>query len=249
MSKTPSARDDLENFQTLTIGLATGQSVEYPQWEEARNALLSHTELAGLLPPWVISNRWGSQFWQFIKAKAPTYAERRAFIWAELAPLFDLLERGAVQPSALSLEPLIQRCSSDAITAAWRRIQARRHTDPEGAITAARTLLESTCKFILGKLGVEYADSDDLPALYAKTAQAMNLSPQNHNEQVFKQILGGCFTVANGLASLRNTLGDAHGKGENHPKPEPRHADLAINLAGSLSAFLIATYEERHGSL
>lgn len=52
--------------------------------------------------------------------------------------------------------------------------------------------------------------------------------------------------VANGLAALRNAFGDAHGKAPNAPKPAARHADLAINLAGTLATFLMATYEDRY---
>jgi hypothetical protein len=140
---------------------------------------------------------------------------------------------------------LLHSCSSSTVAEAWLRIQARREADPEGAITAARALLESTCKYVLDELGLEYGASEELPALYGKAATAMNLAPRNHNEQVFKQILSGCISVVNGLAAMRNALGDAHGRAARSPKPSARHADLAVNLAGSISSFLIATYEER----
>ncbi len=52
-------------------------------------------------------------------------------------------------------------------------------------------------------------------------------------------------SVANGLAAMRNTFGDAHGKGPKAYKPSARHADLAINLAGTIATFLMATYEQR----
>lgn len=39
--------------------------------------------------------------------------------------------------------------------------------DPEGAITAARTLLETVCKHILDERGVDYEADADLPALRA----------------------------------------------------------------------------------
>ena len=48
-----------------------------------------------------------------------------------------------------------------------------------------------------------------------------------------------------GLGTLRNQLSDARGKGKKAIKPSPRHAALAVNLAGSMAAFLIATWEER----
>ena len=54
-------------------------------------------------------------------------------------------------------------------------------------------------------------------------------------------------TVVHGFASLRNKLGDAHGKGKNPVKAAPRHAQLAVNLAGATAAFLLATFEAIHG--
>ena len=126
----------------------------------------------------------------------------------------------------------------------WDKALERRTTDPEGAITIARTLIETTCKYILDNLCIKYEDSYDLPKLYALTATQLNLAPQNHQEEIFKQILGGCQSVINGLGSLRNKIGDAHGKGLRHVKPHERHAKLAVNLAGTLSSFLIETFNQ-----
>ena len=61
-----------------------------------------------------------------------------------------------------------------------------------------------------------------------------------HTEKVFRQVLGGCTAVVEGLGSLRNKLGDAHGKGRLPVKPAPRHAELAVNLAGAMATFLVA---------
>ena len=235
----------LSAFQERTIDFATGGSASFEEWEGARADLLSMPELLPLIPQWAAAQRFGGQFWQFIKGKSGTYAGRREFIWAELSPLFDFIEKGATQPTSLSLEPFLMRGTATSIGEAWARIQVRREADPEGAITLARSLLEGTCKDLLQKLKKPYSDKDDLPRLYGLVAEAMSLGPQSHKEEVFKQILGGCMSVVNGLAALRNSFGDAHGKAANTPKPTARHADLAINLAGTLATFLMATYEER----
>lgn len=114
----------------------------------------------------------------------------------------------------------------------------RRETDPEGAITLARTLLETVCKHILDERGVTYANDCDLPALYKLVAKSLNLAPSQHSETIFKQILGGCTAVVEGLGALRNRLSDA----QRPVKPAPRHAELAVNLAGAVAMFLIATH-------
>ena len=73
----------------------------------------------------------------------------------------------------------------------------------------------------------------------------MNLAPQQHSELIFRQILGGCHTVVEGLGALRNKHGDAHGKGKSPIRPQPRHAALAVNLAGTVATFLVSTLEEK----
>lgn len=51
--------------------------------------------------------------------------------------------------------------------------------------------------------------------------------------------------MVNGLGTLRNRLGDAHGQGAKTVRPAPRHAELAVNLAGSVALFLVATFKEQ----
>ncbi len=135
--------------------------------------------------------------------------------------------------------------TSNYVRDAWHKAIDRKARDPEGAITAARTLLETVCKHILDDMGATYVDKDDLPRLYSLVATEINLAPSQHEEKVFKQILGGCQAVAEGLGSLRNRLGDAHGKGRIQARPSPRHAELAVNLARTMTTFLMATWEAR----
>jgi hypothetical protein len=61
---------------------------------------------------------------------------------------------------------------------------------------------------------------------------------------VFKRILSGCSNIVGGLGELRNKVSDAHGKGRKAVKPHIRHAELAVNFAGSMAVFLIKTFEE-----
>ena len=71
------------------------------------------------------------------------------------------------------------------------------------------------------------------------------MSQAQHSENIFKQILVGCHSVINGMAGMRNRFIDAHGKVKTGIIPDPRHAELAVNLAGSMATFLVATWEPR----
>ena len=48
------------------------------------------------------------------------------------------------------------------------------------------------------------------------------------------------------LGSFRNKVSDAHGQGKHPVKPLPRHATLAVNLAGAMSTFLIETWNAKN---
>ena len=132
------------------------------------------------------------------------------------------------------------------IGARWQAAQDRRLTDPSGAITLSRTLLEDVCKWILHEAGdTSNTDKDDLPVLYKKLAKAMNLAPDDHTESIFKQILGGCSAIVEGLGALRNKLSDAHSPGPKRARPMPRHAELAVGLSGAMAQYLVATWNAR----
>jgi len=155
------------------------------------------------------------------------------------------LERGSTNPSDPTISAALAAVDSEHVQGAWQKALERRDSDTDGAITSARTLIESVCKYILDKTGTAYEDDWDLPKLYSEAAKHLKLSPAQHNEDIFKQILGGCHSVINGMAGLRNRFSDAHGKGRAGVKPAARHAELAVNLAGTMATFLIATWEER----
>ncbi len=67
-------------------------------------------------------------------------------------------------------------------------------------------LLETVCKYIPDEAGDTYADDAVLPKLWQMTAERLNLAPHQHQEPVFKAILGNCQSVVNYLGSIRNKI-------------------------------------------
>lgn len=238
--------DQTEALQNLLISQATGGQEDCAEFVRLRQMLLSNPALDSLIPRFLRTCRNLSQFWQFIKFKYGTYAERRDYIWEEFHPLLEALERGQLSPADQLVSDKLEKVDASHVQAAWSKALERRASDPEGAITSARTLIESVCKHILDAAEVGYDDGADLPKLYKLTAETLKLAPSQHTEAVFKQILGGCTAVVEGLGSLRNRLSDAHGKGKVGSKPAPRHAELAVNLSGALATYLLATWEARN---
>src|SRR5690606_23463150 len=135
---------------------------------------------------------------------------------------------------------------AENVHAIWQKALNRRESDPEGAITAARTLVETVCKYILDDLDEAYGNNDDLPKLYGKVSKALHLAPSDHESEPIKAILVVATTVVNGLGTLRNRFSDSHGRGKKHPvRVSTRHATLAVNMAGTMATFLVETYLQK----
>lgn len=96
----------------------------------------------------------------------------------------------------------------------------------------------------LEDLGEPYEEKGDLPKLY-KMTKSLALTPESQMEEQIRRILGGCTSAVEGLGSLRNRSGDAHGRGRTTYRLGTRHASLAVNLAGTAATFLMETFEAR----
>lgn len=237
--------EQLESLQLMLIARATGGLAEDHEFREARQAVLADSALAEVVPRFVRTSRTLDQFWSFIKPKFPSYTERRSYIYEQMQPALDMLEGNSSVPSDDSSSHVIKAFDAAGVEDVWRKALSRRRDDPEGAITLARTLLESVCKHILDESGGEYSENVKLPKLYATTAKELNLSPTQHTENIFRQILHGCSSVVDGLGALRNKHSDSHGHGRLIARPSPRHAQLSVNIAGAMAAFLIETWMEK----
>ncbi|NNH77162.1 abortive infection family protein [Acinetobacter sp. ANC 5380] len=235
-------------LQQILIARATHKHAEndIDEFLKLRSELISQQSLKKIIPSILKTSRTLDQFWEQIKQKFEHYSERRNYIYSEFHPLLEYLENDTNAPSDQIVTNVIGRLDSGYIHIAWQKALERRTVDPEGAITIARTLLESTCKHILDEASVEYGNAPDLNHLYRLTAKQLNLSPSQHTQPIFKQILGGCTSVIEGLGALRNKISDAHGQGKLNVKPSSRHAELAVNLAGTMAVFLFSTWELRN---
>lgn len=235
-------------FQNGLISFSTGGRFdgEDEAYKKLRHHFAARPDTKDKVPDFVRRCRDLGQFWGFIKYERSTYQERRVLLWDAFRPLIDYLEGLDRSPGVVPITAVIEQFDPDNVHGAWQKALDRRLNDPEGAITAAKMLLETVCKHILDEAEITYSDSEDLPKLWALAAENLNLAPQQHQEPVFKAILGNCQSVVNYLASIRNKIGDAHGQGRRAVKPKARHAELAVSLAGAMAAFLISTWKERH---
>jgi Abortive infection C-terminus len=243
---------DLERvkaIESILIARATGSiDLNNIDYVRLRAELIATPRVRELLPDFVRSCRSLDVFWSFIKGKSSgsgSYSERRNIISQAFTPLVDELEGVNNSPGDSVVSGQLTSFDREGVHTIWMKALERRQSDPEGAITIARTLIETVCKRILDEKGIPYTDKEDLPKLYNMTAKQLNLAPDQHSEEPIKAILSGAITVVNGLGTLRNKLSDSHGRGGKPVKPSARHAHLAVNAGGAIATFLVETFYDR----
>lgn len=227
----------IETMKETCISMATGgKDFNYTTYENERGKLLSYPELKYILPDWLIECRYGSQYWYFISGKFQHYAERRNFLRQQFDEMIDQINLGVQLPISDNFKELLESVDNRGINNLWRKMIERTQSDPEGAITASKSLLEATMRYVLEKEGSEHDPKDDLLVLYKKLKGVLK-------EDEIKQITAGISSILSGVSALRNMYGDAHGKTSDEHIPETRHTMLTINLIASLCLYLWDSYQ------
>ena len=228
-------------MQEMLVAQATGNHASDDEYRLLRREFMDRPDTADLLLRFVRACRTLETFWGCVKAQAPTYEERRTLLRQAFTPLLDYLERAKVSPADSSISKVLESLDEPGVHRAWAKALERRFDPPEGAITLARTLLETVCKAIQdGQGAATHSDDDELPKLHRQTAELLCLAPSQHTEEVFKSILGSCQNIVNNIGTIRNKIRDAHGRGRPAVRPSTRHA-----LADTMAMFLVETNAAR----
>jgi hypothetical protein len=237
--------EQAKSLENLLLSACEGNRDNVGFYQQLRSELMQDSTLRALLPEFVRTCRDLGHFWGYIKTVSGQWEPRRYHVREAMTPLFQHLEGANTSPVDTVASDVLQKFDADGVHAVWEKALARRHSDPEGAITSARTLLETVYKRVLDETSTKYDDKDDLPALYRAVALQLQIAPSQHTEEAFRRILGGATSVVEGLGSLRNKIGDAHGQGGRPVRPSARHAQLAVNLAGAMATFVVETWIAR----
>lgn len=232
----------------ITIAEGAPEKVPKAAFSSARERMLSDPVARKVAAPFVRRCVTPDLLWGYLRSQATgsgSWAARRGVMHDAIDPVLDALHRAGIGPVDDLVGAAVARLDAESVRDAWTRALERRHNDPEAAVTAARSLLEATCKTILDDHGEAYGEGDDLPVLYKRVQAVLKLSPTEQTEDRFRAILGACTTIVKEIGSVRNRHSDAHAAGRNRYRLAARHASLAVNLAGSMSLFLIETQEAR----
>ena len=147
------------------------------------------------------------------------------------------------------------RTVADALNAGWMQKEIERlenavERDPALAIGTAKELVETCCKSILSKRGIEVSRKADLPELTKILAKELKLVPEGISDQAkgaetIRLVLRNLSALTHYLAELRGLYGSGHGRDGTHRGLEARHARLAVGAAVAFIDFVTETHHQR----
>lgn len=129
------------------------------------------------------------------------------------------------------------------------RIDREVDTDPAGAISATKALIESTAKIVLRETGTGWPRNVKFPALVSEAQKSLGLmvgglAPDQAGDRSLKMVLDGLYKVAIGIDELRNRYGRDHGRDATVRGLTARHARLAVHGGTAYCRFLLDTLAE-----
>ncbi|NRB19784.1 MAG: abortive infection family protein [Rhodobacteraceae bacterium] len=162
-----------------------------------------------------------------------------------------LTEAGKNTPVLTKLAGLSDVIDFDTVSRDLERALASSQTDPEDAVTAACSTVESVCRSILVELEIPLPSKKDIQGLYNEVKGPLGLSAGRSDLDPLiandvRQILSGLNTVIAGIGSLRTHGGDAHGREKGFARIDSRIANLSIHSASTAALFLIETWQRKY---
>jgi hypothetical protein len=183
-----------------------------------------------------------------------TQGQPRALSADEQRLFFELLARieAGVNPPVLdSLSHAAQVLDFDTVSRDIERALASAQTDPEDAVTAACSTVESVCRSILIELKLGLPEKKDIKGLFAAVRKPLGLGTDRDDIDPLiaddvRKVLNGLATVIEGIGSLRTHGGDAHGRERGYTRLDRRIASLALHSASTVALFLIETWQRKY---
>jgi hypothetical protein len=175
----------------------------------------------------------------------------RAFIDHEVGRLQQVLVR-LPQPGAVSIREINDRFTElrqtnlveQSVLNAYMSRMSKVRTRPQisAAIGAAKELVEACNRATLDRLEVPYP-TDDFGKLgkLVRREVLRREGPSPTALAAVDQLFAGMATVEMALATLRNDVGEGHGRPTLPDGLRPRHAQLAIDIAETHVRYLVAT--------
>ena len=164
-----------------------------------------------------------------------------------------LVELQQVGPAVSALTAKTEKVGLDTVHRDVERALMAASTDPEDAVTAACSMVESVCRTILVDMTGGLPAKKDIGGLYKAVQDTLGLSPTKEGipddiADDVRNTLSGLVTAIKSIGALRTHGGDAHGRERGYRRIDSRIAKLAVHSASAVALFLIETWELRRFS-
>ena len=121
--------------------------------------------------------------------------------------------------------------------------------DLDLAIGTAKELIETCCKTILEKRGVQISSNPELSDLTKEVFKELKLTNDDISSDLagadsIRRMQSNLASLCNEIGRLRNLYGTGHGKTADSPSLSKRHAKLIVNSAAALTVYLFETAAE-----
>ena len=161
-----------------------------------------------------------------------------------------LVRAGTSATVVVSLATTVDTIDFDTVRRDLDRALVGAESDPEDAVTAACSVVESVCRSVLVESGVPLPDKKDIQGLFRAVREPLGLNPGRDDLPAeiaddVKMVLGGLASMVQGIGALRTHAGDAHGRERGFKRIDARIARLAIHSASSAALFIIETWQQK----
>ena len=162
-----------------------------------------------------------------------------------------LVKVGTSVPAVENLADVLHTINFDTVRRDLDRALASAEADPEDAVTAACSILESLCRSVLCELELPLPAQLDIKGLYKAVREPLGLAPGREDVSPeiaadVREILGGLNSTIQGIGALRTHAGDAHGRERGFRRIDARIARLAIHAAAGAAMFIIETWQKKY---
>lgn len=191
--------------------------------------------------------------WQYRETLDQYQADPKSTNQANLprfSAILSSLQPGPNVPAVDALKRSAGVYDLDTVQRDLDRAEASVESDPEDAVTAACSTLESVCRSILIELDIPFPEKLDLKSLFKQLRDPLGLSAgqtdvSSEIAEDVRRILNGLGNVVEGIGALRTHAGDAHGRERGYRRIDARIARLAVHGAATASLFLIETWQRK----
>lgn len=139
---------------------------------------------------------------------------------------------------------------AEELYSAYQDIEASRKALRDGnfenALTRAASCVESVMRAVHERLQVPLPSKRQLSDLWKSTRSILGFDDVVESDSL-PALLNGLAGVVTHLGGMRNALSDAHGKGSSRPDVSAGIAELAINVASTLSTMIIRRFRQVEG--